>query len=342
MPARKDCYEILGVAKDADESTIKKAYRKLAKKYHPDTNAGNPQAEEKFKEINESYAIIGDPEKRKLYDKYGYMAFQEGFDPKKAEEYEKYGGGMGNGNGTYEFHFDGTGSEDFGDIFDNIFGGFGGAGSGFGGSGFGGSGFGGSGFGGSGFDSSGFGGSGRGGFNGAGRKGADAQADITISFDEAVTGCDKNITLQDEVGKTQSLRVHIPAGVDTGSKVRLKGQGGRSSGSGNAGDLFLNINVEKKPGFDRKGLDIYTTISIPYTTAVLGGEAIVHTVTGDVSCKIKEGIQSGSKIRLRGKGAPSMKNNSIRGDQYVTVQIQVPRYVSPEARKKLKELEKLL
>ena len=121
MAARKDCYEILGVAKDADESTIKKAYRKLAKKYHPDTNAGNPQAEEKFKEINESYAIIGDPEKRKLYDKYGYMAFQEGFDPKKAEEYEKYGGGMGNGNGTYEFHFDGTGSEDFGDIFDNIF-----------------------------------------------------------------------------------------------------------------------------------------------------------------------------------------------------------------------------
>ena len=120
MPARKDCYEILGVAKDADESTIKKAYRKLAKKYHPDTNAGNPQAEEKFKEINESYAIIGDPEKRKLYDKYGYMAFQEGFDPKKAEEYEKYGGGMGNGNGTYEFHFDGTGAEDFGDIFDNI------------------------------------------------------------------------------------------------------------------------------------------------------------------------------------------------------------------------------
>lgn len=112
MPARKDCYEILGVSKDADESTIKKAYRKLAKKYHPDTNAGNPQAEEKFKEINESYAIIGDPEKRKLYDKYGYMAFQEGFDPKKAEEYEKYGGGMGNGNGTYEFHFDGTGSED--------------------------------------------------------------------------------------------------------------------------------------------------------------------------------------------------------------------------------------
>ena len=89
MPARKDCYEILGVSKDADESTIKKAYRKLAKKYHPDTNAGNHQAEEKFKEINESYAIIGDPEKRKLYDKYGYMAFQAGFDPKKAEEYEK-------------------------------------------------------------------------------------------------------------------------------------------------------------------------------------------------------------------------------------------------------------
>lgn len=339
MANKRDCYEVLGVSRDADEAAIKKAYRKLAKKYHPDTNVGNAQAEEKFKEINESYDIIGNPEKRKLYDKYGYMAFQEGFDAKKAEEYEKYGGGFNGGfnpfeghggytsggNGTYEFHFDGTnGGGDIDDILKNLFGG----GSGFGSSGFGSSGFSGA---------SGFGG----GFN-ADRQGADAHADINISFDEAVNGCDKNITLQGSDGRTQSLRVHIPAGVDTGSKVRLKGKGGKGAGGAKDGDLFLNVNVGSKPGYDRKGLDIYTTINIPYTTAVLGGDAIVHTVTGDVSCKIKEGTQSGSKIRLRGKGVPSMKNRNVRGDQYVTVQIQVPRNVSPRAKEKLEELSKLI
>lgn len=327
MANKRDCYEVLGVSRDADEAAIKKAYRKLAKKYHPDTNVGNAQAEEKFKEINESYDIIVNPEKRKLYDKYGYMAFQEGFDAKKAEEYEKYGGGFNGGfnpfeghgsytsggNGTYEFHFDGTNGGDIDDILKNLFGG-----SGFGGA-------------------SGFGG----GFN-ADRQGADAHADINISFDEAVNGCDKNITLQGSDGRTQSLRVHIPAGVDTGSKVRLKGKGGKGVGGAKDGDLFLNVNVGSKPGYDRKGLDIYTTINIPYTTAVLGGDAIVHTMTGDVSCKIKEGTQSGSKIRLRGKGVPSMKNRNVRGDQYVTVQIQVPRNVSPRAKEKLEELSKLI
>lgn len=327
MANKRDCYEVLGVSRDADEAAIKKAYRKLAKKYHPDTNVGNAQAEEKFKEINESYDIIGNPEKRKLYDKYGYMAFQEGFDAKKAEEYEKYGGGFNGGfnpfeghgsytsggNGTYEFHFDGTNGGDIDDILKNLFGG-----SGFGGA-------------------SGFGG----GFN-ADRQGADAHADINISFDEAVNGCDKNITLQGSDGRTQSLRVHIPAGVDTGSKVRLKGKGGKGIGGAKDGDLFLNVNVGSKPGYDRKGLDIYTTINIPYTTAVLGGDAIVHTMTGDVSCKIKEGTQSGSKIRLRGKGVPSMKNRNVRGDQYVTVQIQVPRNVSPRVKEKLEELSKLI
>ena len=255
------------------------------------------------------------------------MAFQEGFDAKKAEEYEKYGGGFNGGfnpfeghgsytsggNGTYEFHFDGTNGGDIDDILKNLFGG-----SGFGGA-------------------SGFGG----GFN-ADRQGADAHADINISFDEAVNGCDKNITLQGSDGRTQSLRVHIPAGVDTGSKVRLKGKGGKGVGGAKDGDLFLNVNVGSKPGYDRKGLDIYTTINIPYTTAVLGGDAIVHTMTGDVSCKIKEGTQSGSKIRLRGKGVPSMKNRNVRGDQYVTVQIQVPRNVSPRAKEKLEELSKLI
>lgn len=319
MANKRDCYEVLGVSRDADEAAIKKAYRKLAKKYHPDTNVGNAQAEEKFKEINESYDIIGNPEKRKLYDKYGYMAFQEGFDARKAEEYEKYGG-----NGSYEFHFDGADGSDIDDILKNIFGGS----SGFGSSGFGSSGFG---------RTSGFGSR----FS-SDRQGADAHADINISFDEAVNGCDKNITLQGSDGMTQSLRVHIPAGVDTGSKVRLKGKGGKGAGGAKDGDLFLNVNVGSKPGYDRKGLDIYTTINIPYTTAVLGGDAIVHTMTGDVSCKIKEGTQSGSKIRLRGKGVPSMKNGNIRGDQYVTVQIQVPRNVSPRAKEKLEELSKLI
>ena len=139
----------------------------------------------------------------------------------------------------------------------------------------------------------------------------------------------------------QSLQVHIPAGIDTGKSIRLKGKGAPGVNGGDPGDLLLKVTVAGKPGYERKGSDVYTTVRIPYTTAVFGGEAVVNTLYGNVICKIREGTQSGSKIRLRGKGIVSMKNPSVYGDQYVTVQIEVPTNLNPAAKQKLKEFEAL-
>ena len=154
-------------------------------------------------------------------------------------------------------------------------------------------------------------------------------------------GCEKliHLTSQDGTGKRISLQVHVPAGIDDGQSIRLKGKGMPGVGGGEAGDLFLKVHVGAKPGFERKGMDVYTSAEIPFTTAVLGGEAVVQTLTGRVVCKINPGTQSGTKIRLRGKGIVSMKDPSVHGDQYVTVQIEVPRYLSPAAKQKLKEYE---
>ena len=173
-------------------------------------------------------------------------------------------------------------------------------------------------------------------------KGSDIKAGITVGFDEAAFGGDKVITLSNPENPGQpgqSLKVHIPAGIDSGKSIRLRGKGMPGTGGGEAGDLLLKVTVAPKPGYERKGMDVYTTVSVPYTTAVFGGETLVHTLYGDVMCKIKEGTQSGSKIRLRGKGIVSMKDSSVHGDQYVTIQIEVPRSLSPQARQKLKEFE---
>ena len=301
MAAKRDLYEILGISKTADEKTIKKAYRKLAKKYHPDMNPGDKTAEQKFKEATDAYNILSDPEKRKLYDQYGHAAFDgTGAESEFYKNYQNYGGAHG---GYQEFHFEGGDGDDiFGDIFGSMFGG-GRNSKGFHRSSFHQGGFGSS----DGFGSGGFG---SGSFR---QKGSDAHADISISFDEAVTGCDKVIHLQDQNGAMQSLQVHIPAGIDTGKSVRLRGKGNPGIGGGEAGDLFLKVTVGEKQGFERKGNDVYTTINVPFSTAVCGGEAVIKTLYGNVICKIKEGTQSGSKIRLRGKGMPLMKNPSQKG-----------------------------
>lgn len=325
---KRDYYETLGISRNADEAEIKKAYRKLAKRYHPDTNVDNPNAEAAFKEVTEAYNVLSDKEKRKLYDKFGHAAFEGGADSS---------GFQGNPNKGYqntgyqEFHFEGG---DMKDIFEELFGhGFqeGTRYSGFGGNGFGrqrfeeGS-FSGTGFGGQGFN-----------WEDTRRKGQDILAKVEVSFDEAAFGCDKMIYLESGDLSRQSLQVHIPAGIDSGKKIRLKGKGQPGINGGEAGDLLLEVSVKGKPGYERKGMDVYTTVSIPFATAALGGETIVQTLYGKVSCKIREGTQSGSKIRLRGKGIVSMKDPSVRGDQYVTIQIQVPQHLSPEAKRKLKE-----
>ena len=327
MAVKRDYYDVLGIDRNADEKTIKKAYRKLAKKYHPDTNAGNPDAADKFKEVNEAYDILSDPKKKKMYDQFGHAAFEAGADPGADAGAGGFGGFQSGGNGSYqEFHFNGENMDDiFGDIFGNMFhcshgGGFH------------------SGFGGSGFHS----GSGFGGFHQQDfpQKGSNVKASINVTFDEAAFGADKRISLSSPDGSSgapQTLQVHIPAGIDTGKSIRLKGKGMPGTGGGEPGDLLLKVTVGTRPGYERKGSDVYTTISIPYTTAVFGGEATVPTLYGNVICKIREGMQSGSKIRLRGKGIVSMKNPSIRGDQYVTIQIQVPQNLNYTAKEKLHE-----
>ena len=342
MAVKRDYYDVLGIDRNADEKTIKKAYRKLAKKYHPDTNAGNADAADKFKEVNEAYDVLSDPKKKKMYDQFGHAAFEAGADPGAGAGTGGFSGFQGGGNGSYqEFHFNGENMDDiFGDIFGNMFHGSHSGSRGFGSNGtyehFTGNvnGF-----------HSGFGGSGFGGFHQQDfpQKGSDVKASINVTFDEAAFGADKRISLSGPDGSSgapQTLQIHIPAGIDTGKSIRLKGKGMPGTGGGEPGDLLLKVTVGTRPGYERKGSDVYTTISIPYTTAVFGGEATVPTLYGNVICKIREGMQSGSKIRLRGKGIVSMKNPSVRGDQYVTIQIQVPQNLNYSAKEKLHEYAK--
>lgn len=324
MATKRDYYEVLGVGKNASAADIKRAYRKLAKKYHPDTNPNNKHAEERFKEVSEAYDILSDEEKRKMYDQFGHAAFTEGGTG-------NYGFHQDAGNGYREFHFhSGDGNVNMDDIFGDFFGGA------FGRGGFGRSDFHDSGF--SGFRGS-YGGSGFG--NGFSVKGADLNAEVDVTFDEAAFGGKKVIHLKGSDGRVQSYEVNIPAGILSGKSIRLRGKGQPGTGGGEAGDLILKVNVQEKPGFRREGADVYTTISVPFTTAVFGGEASVQTIDGRVICKIRPGTQSGTKIRLRGKGIVKMGHPSERGDQYVTVQIQVPTNLSPEAERKLKEFEQL-
>lgn len=360
VSAKRDYYEVLGVSKTADASAIKKAYRKLAKKYHPDSNPGNKAAAERFKEVTEAYDVLGDEKKRKLYDQFGHAAFDEG-----AGQAGGYGNAQGNPfqggfsgsytgpNGSYqEYHF--QGGEDMDDILKNIFGNFhsqsgsrsssgfhstGGTGSksyrGFYNQGSGGQSF--HGFHDQGFDGFGFGQGGN-----YSSKGSDVQAEIHVTFDEAAFGGKKLIHLQDSTGAVQSYEVNIPAGIETGKSIRLRGKGSPGAGGGEAGDLLLKVTVDEKPGFRREGMDVYTTVQVPFTTAVFGGEVKIRTLTGEVLCKIKPGTQSGTKIRLKGKGIVSLSNSSVHGDQYAVVEIAVPKNLDPEARQKLKEFEAAL
>ena len=336
---KKDYYEVLGIKKGADTAAIKRAYRKLAKKYHPDTNPGNKEAEKKFQEISEAYEVLSDPKKKEMYDTYGFDAFSQGAGPGGPQGTGGFGGfGSGfsgfsrtDGNGrTYTYHFDGDNAGGFENIFKDIFGhggGFESFGSGFaGGSGFTkgtGSSFG-----------HGFGG---GAFGGSGQS-ADLHSELTVTFEEAAFGCTKTIRFQGDGQTSQNLEVRIPAGIDEGKSIRLKGKGRRLS-DGREGDLYIQVHIKEKNGYTRKGQDVYTSAAIPFTTAVLGGEAFLPTLYGSVLCNIPAGTQPGSRIRLKGKGIRKMGSADVYGDEYVTIEIQVPRNLSSEQKRKLKEFE---
>jgi curved DNA-binding protein len=292
--AQRDLYEILGVSRTATTEEIKKAYRRLAKQYHPDVNPGNKAAEEKFKEVTAAFEVVSDEKRRKLYDEFGADALRTGFDEKKAEEYRRWKrqgappGGMPFDFGDYATVDVGDfGAFDFGSIFGDLFGG------------------------------------------GAGRArvrrgpvrqaGADARARLEITLRDAVLGAERDVRLD---GRT--LRVKIPAGVSDGAQIRLAGQGGPGAHGGPAGDLFLEVKIREHPHVRVHGKDLEVDLPVTIPEAVNGAEVRLPTFEGPVSLRVPKGARSGMRLRLRGKGLPDLKGGA-RGDLHAVVQLVLPR-----------------
>jgi molecular chaperone DnaJ len=361
MADKRDYYEVLGVSKDADEATIKKAYRKLAKKYHPDTNPGDKEAEAKFKEASEAYAVLSDSEKRRQYDQFGHAAFENG------------GGGGASG-----FDFG-----DMGDIFGDIFG------SDIFGSMFGGG------------RSRNNNGPRRGAdirvnvritfaesvtgtsktidvtlkdpcskCNGTGAKpgthpetcskcGGKGQVVYT---QQSMLGMVRNVQPCPDCNGTgkiikekcpdcygtgyisskKTIEVKIPAGIDNGQCVRIQGKGEPGVNGGQRGDLLVAVMISADPEFERDGYNIFSNVKISYPTAVLGGEIKVKTVDGEVLYDVKPGTDSGTRVRLKGKGMPTVRNASVRGDHYITLVVDIPKKLTSEQKDLLVEYEKAL
>lgn len=302
--AKRDYYDVLGINKNASKQEMKSAYRKLAKKYHPDMNKDNPEAERIFKEVTEAYNVLSDDEKRKLYDKFGHAAFDGsmGADPNQYTNSNDSFFWKGSApNGSTEFHYEGN----INDMFDDMFGSF-------------------------------FNHKNSYSFMDGEENNNDIESDITVSFKEAALGCEKVIRF--DGARNDTLSVKIPAGVNDGQSIRLKGRG-KTTRDGRRGNLFLNVHIAKDQKYTRTGQDVYTRQNIPYTTAILGGEARVDTLYGPVTCKIPAGSQTGSRLRLKNKGIVSMKNKNVYGDEYVTLEVTVPKHVSAEERELLLKLK---
>jgi curved DNA-binding protein len=327
----KDYYATLGVPKTATTKEVKQAFRKMARKYHPDVNPGDKSAESKFKEINEAYEVVGDPEKRKKYDELGsnwkmYEQAQRGgggggtggFDP--AQWNADFSGGAG-GQGSYrtmtpEEMRDLFGNEDpFSDFFHAFF----------------------------------AGGEpqmrGRGGRAGSRtqrpREGRDVEHPLDLSLEDAYRGATRRLSLERD-GHTKSVDVRIPAGVGEGSRVRVSGEGEQGSGGATSGDLYLRIHMTPDSRFERKGQDLHTKVRVPVTTAVLGGEADVANPGGKpIRLRIPSGTQNGQVFRLKGKGMPLIGKPNEFGDLYATVDAELPRQLTPEERVHYEALAKL-
>ena len=355
---KRDYYEVLGVEKNADDAAIKKAYRALAKKYHPDMNPGDQEAEKKFKEASEAYAVLSDPEKRKQYDQFGHAAFE---------------GGAGGAGG---FDFSGM---DFGDIFGDIFGDFFGGGASRRGPD-------------NGprrganlrarvritFEEAVF--------------GCEKQIEITLK-DECTTcggsgakpgtskdtcpkcggkgkvmytqqslfGMVQNVQTCPECGgtgqiikekckdchgtgyiaKRKKISVMIPAGIDNGQSVRIRDKGEPGINGGPRGDLLVEVMISGHPIFQRQDTNLYSTAPISFAQAALGGEVRISTIDGDVLYDVKPGTQTDTRIRLKGKGVPSLRNKNVRGDHYVTLVVQVPTGLSSEAKEALRKFDEV-
>ncbi|HKR53929.1 MAG TPA: J domain-containing protein [Chthoniobacterales bacterium] len=299
----RDYYETLGVSKTASEDEIRSAFRKLARKYHPDVAKDKKTAEEKFKQINEAYEVLSDPEKRRKYDQLGEHWNQPGgFQPPP-----QWGGGQpgdfrwgGGQDGGVEFEFGGTG---FSDFFEAFFGG----------------------------------GRGRSAFGGFGQRGAvaerghDVEADIMVTLEEALHGSTRQVSLRRAGSKkTETYQVKIPRGVREGQRIRLAGQGEAGERGGKSGDLFLRVRLARHPDFSVEGSDLVHEVKIAPWQAVLGDQLIVPTLEGNARLKLPPGTQGGQRFRLRERGLPGVSGQ--RGDLYVVVQIAVPKKLSERER----------
>ncbi len=325
----KDYYQILGVSKTADEKEIKKAYRKLARQYHPDVNPGDAAAETKFKDINEAYEVLSEKEDRKMYDKFGsqwkqYQQAGGGSDNDFWQQWQSQQGGQPRGRSSrtvspeeYEQMFGGAGGSGFSSFFDSMFGGRGqqgGAGA---------------------YDFTDF-------TSGQQRqvrpqRGRDIEQSVQITLEEAFNGTTRQ--MQWENGRTISAK--IPRGAKTGTRVRLKGKGSGGASGGQAGDLYLKVEVLSNAEYERDGDDLRVEVPVDVFTAVLGGTVPVTSLDKTVGLNIPAGTSSGKTFRLRGLGMPNLKNPDKRGDLLATAEISVPQDLSEEEKELFQQLQEM-
>lgn len=359
---KRDYYEVLGVDRNADDAALKKAYRALAKKYHPDMNPGDKEAEKKFKEASEAYAVLSDAEKRRQYDQFGHAAFEGG------------AGGAGDGFGGFDFS-----GADFGDIFGDIFGDL----------------FGGGRRGGRAGNGPMQGANIRKGVritfeeavfgcekelevvikdpcttcNGTGAKPGTSPETCqkcggkgqVVYTSQSFFGTVQNVQTCPDchgtgkiikekcsdcagtgyVASKKTIQVSIPAGIDNGQSIRIRGKGEPGTNGGPRGDLLVEVTVSRHPVFGRQDMHIFSTAPISFAQAALGGDVRIKTVDGDVLYNVKPGTKTDTKVRLKGKGVPSLRNKQVRGDHYVTLVIQTPEKLSAEAKEALRKFDAL-
>lgn len=301
-----DYYKILGLDKSASQSDIKKAYRKLARKYHPDLNPNNAEAQKKFQQVNEAHEVLIDPEKRKKYDQYGKdwqhaEEFEKARSQQQQQYQQQYSGGFGGGQ-TGGFG-GGFGEEDFSDFFESMFGGAKRS-------------------------------------RGAGRsarfKGPDYNAELHLNLTDVYRSQKQTLTVN---GK--NIRLTIPAGVENGQTIKIKGYGGEGVQGGPKGDLYITFIITNNTSFKRDGKNLYKTVELDMYTAALGGEITVDTLDGRVKLKVKPETQNGTTVKLTGKGFPVYKKEGQFGDLFITYQVKIPTNLSQREKELLKELSKL-
>ena len=295
-----DYYKILGIERNASADDIKKAYRKLARKYHPDMNPNDKEAEKKFKEINEANEVLSNPENRAKYDKYGEnWKHGEEYERAQQQQRQQYSGGGFSGR---DF---GGGGEDFSDFFQSMFGGAGG----------------------------GFGRSSRGSASGK-FKGLDISAELNLNLRDAYKTHQQTFEIN---GK--KIRITIPAGVYDGQQIKLKGHGNPGMNGGPNGDLYITFNITEDKDFKREGDNLRASVDIDLYTAVLGGDVNIQTLDGSVKLKVKPGTQNGTTVRLKGKGFPIYKKENEFGDLYVTYNVKIPTHLTEKQKELFQQLK---